>query len=113
MRFAKIVRRLGLGAFFLLAVASCGDSCKPREREIQRDDLELMVWQDIEEKGKFTPAVTCPHSLDAKVGEHITCFMIIKGQKYDVDVTIAKVDGTKVEFDIEIASEPRPDAGAR
>lgn len=103
MRFAKVVV---LGAFFLLC-ASCGDSCKPREREITRNDLELMVWQDIKEKGKFTPAVSCPHSIDARVGEHITCFMVIKGERYDVHVTISKVDGTNVELDIEVADKPR------
>jgi hypothetical protein len=103
-------RRVVLVAFSLL-VAACGDTCQTREREITQSDLELMVWQQIREKGKFTPAVICPGPIDARVGNEITCYMMIKGDKYDVHVVITAVDGTKLEFDVDVASQPR-DAGA-
>jgi hypothetical protein len=106
-----VKRRFALIAFALV-LAACGDTCKTREREITQSDLELMVWQQIREKGKFTPAVICPGPIDARVGNEITCTMMIKGAPYDVHVVITAVDGTKVEFDVDIASEPR-DAGAR
>lgn len=94
----------------LLLLAACGDTCKPREREITQSDLELMVWQQIREKGKFTPAVVCPGPIDARVGAEITCFMMIKGEPYDVHVALTAVDGTKVDFDVDVADQPR-DAG--
>lgn len=96
---------------FLFLLAACGDTCRAREREITQSDLELMVWQQIKEKGKYTPPVICPGPIDARVGEEITCFMPIGGENYDVRVAITAVDGTKVEFDVEIADQPR-EAGA-
>lgn len=95
-----------------LVLGACGDTCKTREREITQADLELMVWQQIREKGKYTPAVYCPGPIDARVGEKITCYMMIKYEKYDVRVEITGVDGTKVEFDVEVADAPH-DAGVQ
>ena len=108
MRLAKVV----IAATLLLTLGACGDTCKSREREITQSDLELMVWQQIRDKGKFTPAVICPGPIDAHGGNEITCYMMIKGEKYDVHVVITAVDGTKVEFDVDVASQPR-DGGMR
>ena len=55
--------------------------------------------------------MTCPGPIDARVGAETMCFMTIKGERYDVHVVITEVDGAKVEFDVDIADQPRPDAG--
>lgn len=96
---------------FLLLLAACGDTCKTRDREITQADLELMVWKQIKEKGKFTPPVICPGPIDARVGAEITCYMPINYENYDVHVVITSIEGTKVEFDVDVADQPR-DAGA-
>lgn len=99
------------GLLLLLSLGACGDTCKKRDREITQADLELMVWQQIREKGKYTPAVVCPGPIDARAGEKITCYMTINDAPYDVKVEITGVEGTKVDFDVEVADHPR-DAGA-
>jgi len=96
---------------FVFTLGACGDTCKSRDREITQRDLELMVWQQLKEKGKFTPTVYCTGPIDARVGEKITCYMMINYEKYDVKVVISNIEGSQVELDIEVADTPH-DAGA-
>jgi hypothetical protein len=93
-------------AFALLVVAGCSSNSKPKE--IPAYELEVNLRKQIAEKGKYTPPVYCPSGLSAYVGAETTCSIPIAGRNYDVKATVTAVHGSDLDYDIEVASLPRP-----
>ncbi len=44
--------------------------------------------------------MTCPDDLAAKVGAQLNCTMEVKGQTFNVNVTVTSVNGNDVKFDM-------------
>ena len=51
--------------------------------------------------------MTCPEDLTAKVGTSTTCSLSDSGETYGVNVTVTKVEGSDVKFDIKVDDEPK------
>lgn len=88
----------------LTMVAGCGSS---KERELKYWEVERIAHQELSSKGRPAPRVNCDQHLDARVGARTVCWMMIEGKQHDVTMTVTSVDGRKVDFDIEVADEPR------
>ena len=83
------------------ALAGCGmlgpASVPAAEVEPQvSDKLTELVGQPPEE-------ISCPEDLPAEEGAEMTCVLSDGGQTIDVTVTVTRVDGGDVEFDIQVA----------
>jgi hypothetical protein len=71
---------------------------------VQKID-KSQVASDISAKltdgaGNKPDSVTCPDSLLAKVGAQLNCTMSVRGQTYNVNVTVTSVSGTSVKYDM-------------
>ena len=56
--------------------------------------------------GVAPETVTCPGPLEGVVGTEMRCALIDSGDTYGVTVTVTKVNGTNVNFDIKVDDEP-------
>lgn len=55
------------------------------------------------------PPIECPSDLPAEVGASIVCVIgdAAVGNTYDVTITVETVEGNDVNFDVQVADEPR------
>ncbi|MCH1865416.1 DUF4333 domain-containing protein [Nocardioides sp. CFH 31398] len=81
------------------------------------DDLRLprVAAEDVEQEvasqvaaqvGSAPDGVSCPEDLPAEVGATITCTLVDGEDEYDTSVEVTEVDGTDVNFFIQVADEP-------
>ena len=67
-------------------------------------EVEEKVTSELTELvGQEPDDVSCPEDLPAEEGAGITCVLSAGGETIDVDVTVSSVDGSDVQFDIEVA----------
>ncbi len=89
--------RLGAGLFIgaaALSLAACGST-------IKADGAAQSVVDLVSEKTDFKPTdVKCPDGIDAKVGTTFDCKFTGPDGKYVAHMTIDKVEGETVQFDI-------------
>lgn len=97
-------RSVFLPILTMLALTACGSS---KERELKSWDLERIARQELSTKGRPAPRVDCDEHLDARVGARTICAIEIEGRPHDVTMTVTSVTGRQVNFDIEVAEEPR------
>lgn len=90
-----------------LVASGCGSS---KARELRSWDVEDIAQRQLSSKGKPAPPVSCKDPLDAYVGARTVCSITIQGKPHDVTMTVTSVTGRQVNFDIEVAEEPRPPA---
>ncbi|WP_299056119.1 DUF4333 domain-containing protein [uncultured Nocardioides sp.] len=88
------------------------DVAVPDELRVLRvaapDVEEQITTQLAEQVGTAPEDVTCPEDLVGEQGATATCTLEADGEEYDVAVEVTGVDGTNVNFSIEVASEPNP-----
>lgn len=84
----------------------------PEELRVLRvaaaDVEEQVTTQLTEQVGVAPEAVTCPEDLVGEQGATTTCTLESEGEEYDVAIEVTGVEGTNVNFSIEVASEPNP-----
>lgn len=91
-----------------LALAGCG------EKTVSKAEVEKTAMKQLSEVvGQESPPITCPGDLKAEVGATLTCAMDINGATHDVNVVVTAVDGGKVNYDVEVAEQPRSGGGAQ
>lgn len=94
----------------VLALGACSDSSSSSTTsEIQKSEVEQQAMAALTAKtGKPAPAITCPGNLKAEVGASMVCAIVLDGATYDVTVTVTAVADGKAQFDVVVASMPRP-----
>ena len=88
-----------------LALAACGGSVSVGGSSVSKDEIAKQASAALEKSvGKTPPPITCPSDLDATVGKTTTCVMHASDGDYNVNVKITKVDGSDVNFDVQVAN---------
>ncbi|HYZ68168.1 MAG TPA: DUF4333 domain-containing protein [Mycobacterium sp.] len=85
----------------LLTAAGWAPNTPPPEKTVARNDVANEVSAKVNEQSGHRPdSVTCSRDLRAKVGAVLVCEERNDGQTYGIDVTVTRVDGDNVSFDI-------------
>ena len=92
-------KSLALVAGSLLALAACGGTAT-----VSSDDVAQQISDQLAAQvGTAPDSVTCPGDLAAEVGTTMTCELTADGQSLPVTVTVTSVEGSTVNFDIQVA----------
>lgn len=84
----------------VLALAACSSSSA-----VPQSDVESEIATQWEAQNGAAPdSVSCPSSLDGKVGTVIQCQVTTGELVIPVNVTVTSVDGGTVNFDIQSAN---------
>jgi hypothetical protein len=71
------------------------------------EDVAQQVSDQLAQQVGFAPeSVTCPGPLEGIVGTEMRCVLIDSGENYGVTVTVTKIEGTNVNFNIKVDDEP-------
>lgn len=82
----------------LVAVAGCGGPDVVSRAEVEKQTQEGLT----KSVGQQAPPASCPDELKAEVGASTRCTMDFpEGKRLGITVKVDKVDGNRVEFDIE------------
>ena len=81
----------------LLFLSACGASV------VAEEDLEQGVSDQLTETvGQKPDKIDCPGDLEAEVGKTMRCTLTAGPDELGVTLKITKVDGSDVEYDIEV-----------
>jgi hypothetical protein len=86
----------------IAAVAACSFSAGSSVA-VDKNDLSRKIAQQV---GGAPESVECPDDLKGEVGATTRCTLDDAGETYGVDVTVTKVDGTDVQFDLKVDDKP-------
>ena len=101
MMTKSIAAVVGVAAAILLGACSS-------ESSVDKADLAKEVSKQLGSGAGHEPeSLTCPEDLTAKVGTSTTCSLSDSGETYGVNVTVTKVEGSDVKFDIKVDDEPK------
>jgi phenylpyruvate tautomerase PptA (4-oxalocrotonate tautomerase family) len=88
-----------MGAFSLLV--SGLSACSTGPAAVGKDDVASQISTKMTDAAGNKPeSVTCPDDLKAVVGAQLNCGMKVKGQPFNVNVTVTSVDGDQAKFDM-------------
>lgn len=86
-------------ALVAAALATALSSCTAT---VAQSDVEKQITSKLAlNDGSHPDSASCPGDLDAKVGATMTCTATAGSDTADIKVTVTKVDGSDVNFDIE------------
>lgn len=92
------LKSLGALAVVGLALAGCSTSVT-----VPADEVEAQAAASLESQIGFLPTIECTEDLEGEVGTEITCDLFDEdGARYDVIMTVTSVEGTDVEFDVNV-----------
>ncbi|MCE5291837.1 MAG: DUF4333 domain-containing protein [Nocardiaceae bacterium] len=75
---------------------------------VGREDVARQVAdQIVAQLGRPAEMVNCPNDLPAVVGATTTCYIHDGSDVWDAVVTVREVNGSNVNFDVQVAGEPR------
>lgn len=86
-----------VGGAVMAGLTACGSASVPAV-DVQNQISEQLAAQ----VGQAPDSVTCPGDLPAEVGATMTCELTAGTDELPVMVTVTAVDGTNVNFDIEV-----------
>lgn len=97
-----------LGALAVLLSTGCSfDFSIGGDAAVAGDEVARQASTVLEQQVGYAPDdITCPEDLPAEVGASIRCELSTDGQTYGVTVTTTSVEGTDVEFDIQVDDTP-------
>jgi predicted thioesterase len=76
-------------------------ACSSGPSTVKKDDVVSQINTNMTDAAGNKPdSVNCPDELNATVGAQTNCEMKVKGQPFNVNVTVTSVDGDKVKFDM-------------
>jgi Domain of unknown function (DUF4333) len=99
----SIVRTLLVSAAAAGLMASAGAcSCSVgSSHSVSKSDVASQITSKMTDAAGNKPdSVTCPSDLLAKVGAQVNCEMKVKNQTFNVNVTVTRVNGNDVKFDM-------------
>ena len=75
---------------------------------VDKDAVGKEISANLEKQvGRVPESVECPENLEGKVGVTMRCTLSDSGETYGVTVTVTKVEGADVKFDIAVDDEPQ------
>jgi Domain of unknown function (DUF4333) len=75
-------------------------------KSVSTADLERTVAEGLEKStGSKVEKLECPDELKAEVGATVNCTLTDKGKRYNVKVTVNKVEGGTANYDFEVDRE--------
>ena len=107
----SLVSATGVAAAVLAssALAACGGSVSVGTPTVNKDELQTNVQTQLTKSvGKQAPPITCPKTLDAKVGATTICTLTDSAGTYNVTVKVTSVSGGTAKFDVQVANKPNP-----
>ena len=100
----SIVRTLlisGAAAGLMAGAGACSCSIGTSSHAVSKNDVASQITSKLTDAAGNKPeSVTCPGDLPANVGAQLNCTMKVKGQTYNVNVTVTSVNGSDVKFDM-------------
>lgn len=91
----------------LPAAALLFSGCAFGPAVVKQAEVEKQVSSALEKQVGQTPdSIDCPDDLPAEIGAKMTCVLTANDSTIDVAVTVDKVDGNNVGFDIKVADTP-------
>jgi hypothetical protein len=100
----SIVRTLlisGAAAGLMAGVGACSCSIGTSSHAVSKNDVAQQITSKLTDgAGNKPDSVTCPGDLPATVGAQLNCEMKVKNQTFNVNVTVASVNGSDVKFDM-------------
>jgi hypothetical protein len=88
---------MGVLAVLAVSVAACSSG----PPAVSKDDVASQITEKMtDSSGNKPDKVTCPEDLKGVVGTEINCSMTVKGQPFNVNVTVTSVDGDNAKFDM-------------
>lgn len=93
----------GAGVLALLLSAGCSFNFSAGGTSVDKETVAQEAAKELEAQVGQTPDdVTCPEDLPGEVGASIRCELTAGGETLGVTVTTTEVDGSNVNFDIEV-----------
>lgn len=97
---SSIVRLVGISCT-LLGLIAAGSACSSGPKTVSKSDVQNQISSKLTDaSGNKPDSVTCPNELNAAVGATTNCEMKVKGDPYNVNVTVTSVEGDQVKFDM-------------
>jgi hypothetical protein len=76
-------------------------ACSSGPKTVNQSDVQNQITSKLTDaSGNKPDSVSCPSQLNASVGATTNCQMKVKGEPYNVNVTVTGVDGNQVKFDM-------------
>lgn len=102
-RNRTVMAGAGLGAAVLL---TAGCAVEFSVEGVPRDQVVEQATQVLEEElGDVVQDFNCPGDLPAQEGESMRCELTAGGQTVGVTLTTTKVNGSDVDFDVEVDAD--------
>jgi hypothetical protein len=98
IRTMNAARRLLPLLALALMLAGCGDPA------VSSADVEAQAEEQFSQQFPVD-SVDCPEDLPAEVGATIQCVLVSEGQSFEMTATTTSVEGSDVEFDLELTAE--------
>jgi hypothetical protein len=94
---ARAILVSGAMAGLIVGMAACSSGPKV----VGKGDVANQITSKMTgASGNKPVSVSCPDDLKAQVGAQLNCEMKVKGQKFNVNVTVTSVNGSQANFDM-------------
>jgi hypothetical protein len=85
----------------LLALTAGVTACSSGPGVVSKADIGNQISAKMTDaSGNKPDSVSCPGDLKAEVGAQLDCPMKVKGQPFNVNVTVSSINGDQVNFDM-------------
>ncbi|MGV0850438.1 DUF4333 domain-containing protein [Mycolicibacterium phlei] len=98
---------------WLRAALICGGAglfavgCSSGPPIVDKTEVAKEISYQLEQKvGRAPESVSCPEDLRGEVGATQRCELTDGPDTYGITVTVTKVEGAKVDFDLKVDDEP-------
>jgi hypothetical protein len=112
LRRDRITAGAALGALPLLLATGCSFSLGGADAVDAAEVAERSSDMLAEQIGEAPDEFTCPEDLPAEVGAEIRCELTHGGESLGVTVTTTEVDGSDVQWDVQVDDAPAEDTAA-
>jgi predicted thioesterase len=100
-QMARFTIRLLFVSCMLPGLVAGAAACSSGPSTVNKSDIQNQINSKMtDSSGNKPDSVNCPNELNATVGAATDCDMTVKGQPFNVNVTVTSVDGDKVKFDM-------------
>jgi hypothetical protein len=94
---ARMILVSGAMAGLIVGMAGCSSGPKV----VSKGDVANQITSKMTDaSGNKPDSVSCPDDLKAQVGAQLNCEMKVKGQTFNVNVTVSSVKGDQANFDM-------------
>lgn len=81
-------------------------ACSAKQVVVDSAALERDVEAQAAKRGLVSVEASCEAGLRGKVGARVPCAVTVGDKEYTIDVTVTRVDGGAVEYQVDVAALP-------